>query len=517
MDVDVAIIGGGLAGATLARQLRRTVPGLEIAVFERREETSWKVGESTVELATNYLSRRLGLTNYFYEHHLPKNGLRFFFDTERRDGEIHELSEIGSDGLPLIPSYQIDRARLEADLQRMNRADGVHFETGVRVRELDVGDGDERHEFAVDDGSQSRKWSARWLVDASGRTRVVQKALDMPMVDIDHGMASVWGRFRNVVDIDTLGPTSWHERVRHTSRYLSTNHFLYPGYWIWFIPIKEGVVSVGLVIEKRLFDDGMRTEQGFLKFLREHRAVATLLEGAQMLDIMSYGSFSYGTTRFFGTGRWGLTGEAAAFPDPFYSPGSDFIALENDFMADLIRRDHAGEATAERAELYDQFMKFRFDATMLLYRDLYSTFGSYRLLKLKWDLDIACYYNLWVHPYFRDDHLDAEFLADQLKQGEFVMQALRNFRDLFKHCEQVMRERGDYYEGNTGEFFGGLQNIDFEREVGADLTRKQVLKRTGRYFNLVREGALELLATKPPAEPYQPLPLFEFLLDRSLA
>ena len=40
-------------------------------------------------------------------------------------------------------------------------------------------------------------------------------------------------------------------------------------------------------------------------------------------------------------GRW--SGEAGVFTDPFYSPGSDFIAIGNDFTADLITRAAAGE------------------------------------------------------------------------------------------------------------------------------------------------------------------------------
>jgi len=36
-----------------------------------------------------------------------------------------------------------------------------------------------------------------------------------------------------------------------------------------------------------------------------------------------------------------LTGEAGAFLDPFYSPGSDYIAMANTFITDLIVRDSA--------------------------------------------------------------------------------------------------------------------------------------------------------------------------------
>ena len=92
------------------------LPELRIGLFERSTATSYKVGEATVEIAANHLIRRLGLSSYLYEHQLPKNGLRYFFDGERRDLPLHEMSEIGTLNLPFHPAFQLDRARMEADL-----------------------------------------------------------------------------------------------------------------------------------------------------------------------------------------------------------------------------------------------------------------------------------------------------------------------------------------------------------------------------------------------------------------
>ena len=85
---DVAIVGGGLAGNLLARQLRRRLPDLCVGLFERETATAYKVGEATVEITANYLTRKLGLTQYLYENQLPKNGLRYFFDTAERDAPL---------------------------------------------------------------------------------------------------------------------------------------------------------------------------------------------------------------------------------------------------------------------------------------------------------------------------------------------------------------------------------------------------------------------------------------------
>ena len=62
---DVAILGGGLAGLTLALQLRQQQPDLSVAVIERRahpvREAAHKVGESTVEIGAYYFADVLGL------------------------------------------------------------------------------------------------------------------------------------------------------------------------------------------------------------------------------------------------------------------------------------------------------------------------------------------------------------------------------------------------------------------------------------------------------------------------
>ena len=92
--LDVAVMGGGLAGNLFARQLKMQKPELEIAIFERDVERGYKVGESTVEIAANYLIRKQKLSRYLYMNQLPKNSLRFFFMDEARFGQQGTLTRI---------------------------------------------------------------------------------------------------------------------------------------------------------------------------------------------------------------------------------------------------------------------------------------------------------------------------------------------------------------------------------------------------------------------------------------
>ena len=88
MDVDVFIAGGGLAGLTLARQLRRTDATLRIAVAEKRRhpapEAAHKVGESSVEIGAHYFQKVLDLESHLRAGHLEKLGLRYHFPQRRQ-------------------------------------------------------------------------------------------------------------------------------------------------------------------------------------------------------------------------------------------------------------------------------------------------------------------------------------------------------------------------------------------------------------------------------------------------
>src|SRR4029077_11160525 len=80
---DVAILGGGLAGLTLALQLKRARPETSVFVAEKRAgpapEAAFKVGESTVELSADYFARVCGMRDHIERDQLFKAGLRFFF------------------------------------------------------------------------------------------------------------------------------------------------------------------------------------------------------------------------------------------------------------------------------------------------------------------------------------------------------------------------------------------------------------------------------------------------------
>ncbi len=96
------------------------------------------------------------------------------------------------------------------------------------------------------------------------------------------------------------------------------------------------------------------------------------------------------------------------------------------------------------------------------------------------------------------------------------MQALGNFSNLFQRVESALRERGDYFRANTGQFYHGLTNIDFAEAVGTDRSEAEVMQQTEKIFNLVRAQALQLLGKVPSAREVEPLALKTFLGPRAI-
>ena len=117
---DVLIAGGGLAGLTLALQLKQQRPDLHITVLEKKKYpvpvAAHKVGESTVEIGAHYFANRLGLLDHLNSQQLRKFGLRFFFGGATPPDNLAQYDELGiSDFLP-VNSYQIDRGIFENHL-----------------------------------------------------------------------------------------------------------------------------------------------------------------------------------------------------------------------------------------------------------------------------------------------------------------------------------------------------------------------------------------------------------------
>ena len=371
---DVAILGGGLAGGCLARQLRLEAPALRVLVVEKRRhpvrEAAFKVGESSVEIGAHYFQKRLGLEPHLRSAQLEKLGLRYFF-TRGDNRDVAARVELGPAAFPPVPSFQLDRGRLENFLLRENAALGVTVVDGCRVQSIALDRGGDHHVTIADEDGRIREIAARWIVDASGRAGLLKRQLGLVRAST-HAANAAWWRFRSRIAIDDWSrDSSWRARVPSGLRWHSTVHLMGVGYWFWLIPLASGSHSFGIVADAELhpFARINRFERA-LDWLREFEPQAAVHMEAhahELEDFLALQHFAHGCARVFSPDRWGLVGEAGVFTDPFYSPGSDFIAMGNDYVTDLILREIRGEDVRARTEIFNtNYLRF-FDAFIRLY------------------------------------------------------------------------------------------------------------------------------------------------------
>lgn len=448
---DVVVLGGGLAGLTLALQLKRRDPLLDILVLERRAgpapEAAHKVGESTVEIGAHYFSEVLGLKDHLQSQHLRKFGFRFFFSEGRRD--IDQVTEIGASRHLTVPSYQIDRGIFENHLTTEARARGIRVESGAMVRQIGLTESGASeqtpHEIGYSLGGENHSAQGRWVVDACGRAGLIKRKLHLAEPN-EHACHAVWFRIKDRIAIDDWSDNpEWQQRCDPQARWLSTNHLVGAGYWVWLIPLASGSHSIGIVADPAIHPlDRMDTFDKAMDWLAEYQPLlfdALDARRGLLQDFAFFKRFSYGCKQVFSADRWALTGEAGLFIDPFYSPGSDFIAISNTYITELVALDRQGQRLGARASAFDQVFHSLYEGTLALYMGQYPIFGDAEVLPVKVIWDYAYYWGVLAQFCFHGRLTDLSSLAALRSEMAHCQQLNQSVQQFLRAWSAVSEKR----------------------------------------------------------------------------
>jgi len=525
-DTDVTILGGGLAGLTLAIQLKQQDASARVVVLERREhpvrEAAFKVGESTVEIGAHYFAEVLGFREHLETEQIRKFGFRFFFSEGRND--IDRCTELGVSELLPTHSWQLDRGRFENFLGTQARALGVEFRDGAVVRGIEFGGGDSAHTVTFERADGESTLASRWIVDASGRAGLLKRKLDLAKGN-DHDVNAVWWRVDGTVDPNQWSDDpQWLARCTPPDRWRSTNHMCGPGYWFWLIPLASGAHSLGIVCDARMHPLAtMNTHEKAMAWLREHqpRVAASLDKPEHALqDFMFLRHFSYGCKQVFSGDRWALTGEAGLFLDPYYSPGSDFIAMSNTFICDLIGKDRARKPFAPYAEIYQQLYFSFYENTLTLYQDQYPLFGDAQVMPVKIIWDYTFYWALLAPAFFAGRITDIAMfgrLRPQFERGSAINAAIQALlgawgrcnagRPLVADARMLDQYTLDWFHEMNRALVDALDDEAYAARIGENVARmewlaKEILVRARREHPAIDARALhDLLGDAEAAQP----------------
>ena len=188
-DYDVAVVGGAYSGSATALLLKREHPELKIVLIDKKAEFDRKVGESAIELASWFMTRKLGLDRHLATKHLPKYGQRYWFQNEKVK-TLADASELGNYYQSLLPSYHVDRAVLDEHVHALAARQGVEVMRPAKVTDAQLAPG-ARSTLTVESAAGSTTITARWVVDATGRAAWLARRLGHFVPMPEHPIRSV--------------------------------------------------------------------------------------------------------------------------------------------------------------------------------------------------------------------------------------------------------------------------------------------------------------------------------------
>jgi flavin-dependent dehydrogenase len=320
-DCDVAIIGGGPAGAAAATVLARE--GLAATVIERERFPRFHVGESLLPLGGEVLDR-LGVTaKVAAAGFVPKYGAWFLSNDGACESPVDFEQFLPP---PHNRAFQVERADFDQLLLDHAAEAGAEVLTGWSAAEVTCAAGDCRLALTGDGGEGARgrrQLSARWVVDASGQSSLLARRLGLRTSDPALRKVAHFAHYQG-------------GRRRPGKREGDISLVFGRGCWFWHIPLRRGRASVGCVIDHERWKAAEVSAEEFLAAaVATSPWLAAWLAGAERVTpTYTLADFSYSARRLAGDG-WLLAGDAAAFLDPIFSTGV-FLALRSGEAAGLL-------------------------------------------------------------------------------------------------------------------------------------------------------------------------------------
>lgn len=300
---DILVVGGGPAGSTTAALLSEK--GWRVTLLEKDRHPRFHIGESLLPGNMPIFERlgvmadieRIGMVKRAIDFTLPPDDAYVTFDFSR------------ANGFSPASAFQVRRSEFDHLLLKNAAAKGVTIHEGIEAKRIDFNDGAPVKAITVDESGGENVWKADFLVDASGRDTLLADQLGLKRRNPRHNSVAIFGHFRSA-----------KRRTGDAEGNISV-YWIDHG-WIWFIPLRDGVTSVGAVVWPRQLKSRRGSiEEFFQQTIDGCPPLADRLKDAELVTpVTATGNYSYCASKMYGD-HFLMVGDAYGFVDPVFSSG----------------------------------------------------------------------------------------------------------------------------------------------------------------------------------------------------
>jgi tetracycline 7-halogenase / FADH2 O2-dependent halogenase len=365
---DVAVLGSGIAGSTLAAILGRQ--GFRVLLLEKGTHPRFAVGEamqpqssmlmwilgerfdvpeigniSSTEKILTRVTRNCGVKKTF----------GFLYHEEGKRQDPAQANLLIPPQTPLVSESHLFREDIDEYLMKAAVKYGADYRDRTDVQDFEIND-----DGVVLRTSAGEEFHARFLVDGTGHKSVVANKFGLrPAVpDLRTQSRTI---FTHMTGLERYDDTIPPEDRPGLSRgwYEGTLHHMIDGGWFWIIRFdnvpgsESNITSVGLTLDMRKYPqrDYVTPEQEFQEIVARYPSIARHLEGGVAVrPWVGTGRLQFSATDSVGP-RCFLMSHAHGFIDALYSRG----------MINTFEQIHALAPRLIQALKDDDFSPERFD------------------------------------------------------------------------------------------------------------------------------------------------------------
>ncbi|MEM6427594.1 MAG: NAD(P)/FAD-dependent oxidoreductase [Deinococcota bacterium] len=463
---DVAIIGSGMAGSSLAAILARQ--GLNVLVFEAKSHPRFAIGESMI-LETSEVMRAMAelydvpeLAYFSSENYVSRIGTshgvkRHFSFLHHTEGNVPTSNEVLQAVIPKEPhGHELHIYRQDSDAFLVSTAIsyGATILQNTPVTAVDIEDD------SVRIYTQNAIYHASYVVDAGGFKSVLAEKFQLREVNLQTHSRAI---FTHMVDVE-----NFHEIIASKQHYgipydvtEGTLHHVFEGGWLWVIPFNNHtrstnpLCSVGVMLDPRIYPkrEDVCAEDEFFDVIARFPSIQAQFNKAKAVRPWTRTErIQYSSKQIVGD-RWALLGHAAGFVDPLFSKGLYSSLSSVSLLAHLLLRAHTDNNYSRQAFLALEHKTLAFlKSNDQLVASAYKSFTNHKLWHTYSVLWLAGAYTELIklisarvhaqnrHSYF-DEVAPLQLVGGGFAQFEALNEDIHELLQVFEHHDETQLHR----------------------------------------------------------------------------